>query len=237
MIFSRNEIMPGVALNCLTGDKFKTSLFTVSLLSQLTREDASSDAAVVSVLSRGSSSYPDMEKLSARMEELYGSGVNPTVRKTGEIHSVGFASYFPDAKYLPSGESVTGDVISLTCEMLLNPVTRGGLLLPDYVEQEKTVLLDRIRSRINDKRTYAVSRCIEEMCAFEDYGVSSIGEEKQAESIYYTKLTKHFRKLLSESPIEIFFVGSEDPDEIACRLSESLFTLPRGTPISEQTCA
>jgi predicted Zn-dependent peptidase len=228
MIFSRNEIMPGVALNCLTGDKFKTSLFTVSLLSQLTREDASSDAAVVSVLSRGSSSYPDMEKLSARMEELYGSGVNPTVRKTGEIHSVGFASYFPDAKYLPSGESVTGDVISLTCEMLLNPVTRGGLLLPDYVEQEKTVLLDRIRSRINDKRTYAVSRCIEEMCAFEDYGVSSIGEEKQAESIYYTKLTKHFRKLLSESPIEIFFVGSEDPDEIACRLSESLFTLPRG---------
>ena len=94
MIFSRNEIMPGVALNCLTGDKFKTSLFTVSLLSQLTREDASSDAAVVSVLSRGSSSYPDMEKLSARMEELYGSGVNPTVRKTGEIHSVGFASYF-----------------------------------------------------------------------------------------------------------------------------------------------
>ena len=176
--------MPGVALTCLTGEKFKTSMLTVSLLSQLTRENASSDAAVVSVLSRGCASYPDMEKLSSRMEELYGSGVNPIVRKTGEIHSIGFSSFFPDPKYLPLGESVTGEVIALTSEMLLSPVTRGGLLLPDYVEQEKTNLLDRIRGRINDKRSYALSRCIEEMCAFEDYGVSSIGDEKHAEGIY-----------------------------------------------------
>ena len=49
-------------------------------------------------------------------------------------------------------------------EMLLAPNTRGGLLLAAYVDSEKEKLLQRIRSRINDKRSYSLSRCIEEMC-------------------------------------------------------------------------
>jgi hypothetical protein len=59
--------------------------------------------------------------------------------------------------------------------MLINPMTRGGLLLRSYVESERGKLADVIRSRINEKGVYAVTRCIEEMCCFEDYSVGRYG--------------------------------------------------------------
>ena len=40
--------------------------------------------------------------------------------------------------------------------MLINPMTRGGLLLRSYVESERGKLADVIRSRINEKGVYAV---------------------------------------------------------------------------------
>ena len=87
MEYSRTEIRPGVWLTHLREDKFKTACFSVSLLSQLNRETASMNALIPFVLRRGTSAFPDMETLSARMEELYGTVIEPIIRRIGEIHS------------------------------------------------------------------------------------------------------------------------------------------------------
>ena len=60
--------------------------------------------------------------------------------------------------FLPKGESVLKEALELTFEMLLSPVTRGGLFLPAYVESERDNLLDLIASRLNNKRAYALTR-------------------------------------------------------------------------------
>ena len=80
MEYSRTEIRPGVWLTHLREDKFKTACFSVSLLSQLNRETASMNALIPFVLRRGTSAFPDMETLSARMEELYGTVIEPIIR-------------------------------------------------------------------------------------------------------------------------------------------------------------
>ena len=228
IVKSRIEIMPGVCLTHLQSDKFKTALISISMLSQLCRENASLNALVPFVLRRGTVKYSDMEKISCRLDELYGAEIEPIVRRVGEIQAVGFVASFPEGKYLPEGENVLGGVCSLLGEMLLSPVTHGGLFLPQYVDSERDKLVDIIRSRINDKRGYAVVRCMEEMCCYEDFAVGRFGSAEDCENINYKKLTKHYHNLIRNSPVEIFYCGKDDIDTVSSQLTEALITMPRG---------
>lgn len=224
----RMQLMPGVALTCLQTDKFKTGCLSVNLLTQLSREDAPKNALIPMVLRRGTSRLPDMEAISAELDMLYGARIEPLVRKIGEVQAIGFFADFADDKFLPEGSKQLEGVGALVGEMLLSPFTRGGLLLPAYVDSEREKLLDMIRGRINEKRSYSIHRLVELMCFGEDFAVSSIGGEDEAENIGYQKLTKHYHQLLSSSPVECFYCGSAQPEQAARVLREALMNLPRG---------
>ena len=228
MEFNRTELMPGVFLSHLRSDKFKTACMSVTLLTQLRRETAAMNAVIPFVLNRGTTRYGDMEQLSRRMDELYGAAVEPVVRRIGEIQCIGFYGSFPEPDYLPGGEALLGDTCALMAQLLLDPATRGGLLLPQYVDSEREKLLDIIRSRMNDKRSYALTRCIEEMCCYEDFAVSRFGSESEAENIHYKKLTRHYRELIQTCPVEIFYCGKTDFKAVSAAMREAFSTMPRG---------
>lgn len=228
MEFNRTELMPGVFLSHLRSDKFKTACMSVTLLTQLRRETAAMNAVIPFVLRRGTTRYGDMEHLSRRMDELYGAAVEPVVRRIGEIQCIGFYGSFPEPDYLPGGEALLGDTCALMAQLLLDPATRGGLLLPQYVDSERKKLLDIIRSRMNDKRSYALTRCIEEMCCYEDFAVSRFGSESEAENIHYKKLTRHYRELIQTCPVEIFYCGKTDFKAVSAAMREAFSTMPRG---------
>ena len=117
---------------------------------------------------------------------------------------------------------------ALLGELLLSPSTRGGLLLPQYVDSEREKLLDIIRSRMNDKRSYALTRCIEEMCCYEDFAVSRFGSESEAENIHYKKLTRHYRELIQTCPVEIFYCGKTDFKAVSAAMRDAFSAMPRG---------
>ena len=223
----RSEILPGVWLSYLRSDKFKTACLSLSLLTQLKRETAAQNALIPYVLRRGTTRYGDMEALSARMDELYGAAIEPVVRRVGEIQCLGFYASIPEEAFLPEKTQVLRPACELLGQLLLSPATRGGLLLPKYVDSEREKLVERIRSRVNDKIGYAFTRCVEEMCCYEDFAVGRFGGEEEAKAIYYTKLTKQYRALLQSSPIEIFYCGRASEAELVDALREALFTLPR----------
>lgn len=224
----RKELLPGVWLTALESSKFKTGCLSLTLLTQLDRETAAMNAVIPHVLRRGSRYHGDMQSIACTLDGLYGSYIEPVVRKIGEIHCVGFLASFADDAFLPEGESVFQSVAELCAEMLLTPATKGGLLLPAYVESEKDKLLDRIKSRINDKRAYAMHRLIEQMCCYEAFAVSRLGTEDEAEGIHYQKLTKHYKNLIMSSPLEIFYCGSKSAQEVADVLTDALSGMPRG---------
>lgn len=228
MEYSRTELLPGVFLSHLRSDKFKTACMSLTLLTQLRRESASMNALIPYVLRRGTTRYGDMEALSRRMDELYGTAIEPVVRRVGEIQCIGFYGSFPEEEYLPEGEKLLPSAVGLMADMLLDPITRGGLLLPQYVDSEKEKLLERLRSRINDKRSYSLSRCLEEMCCYEDFAVSRLGSEEEAENINYKKLTRHYRELLQISPVELFYCGKAGMKQVSAAFREALASLPRG---------
>lgn len=228
MNISRTEIMDGVALNYLQSFKFKTACMSVSMLTQLSRETAAMNALIPFVLRRGTVGYPDMDAVSARLDELYGTAVEPLVRRMGEIQCIGFFASFPEGQFLPDNQDVLRDTAGLIGQFLLSPNTKGGLFLPEYVNSERDKMLDTIRARVNNKRSYAAVRCIEEMCCYEDFAVGPLGSEEDCEAIRYKKLTQRYRTLLQTSPIEIFYCGRSRKSDVIDALKDALYTLPRG---------
>ena len=226
---SRKEILPGVFLTCLKTEKFKTGLISLNLLTPLTRQDAAKNALIPSVLRRGCASCPDLDAVSARLDELYGARIEPAVRKKGEIQCLGFWADFADDRYLPAGgERLLEQVAAFMGELLLDPNTRGGLFLPEYVASEKEKLLQQIRGRVNDRIGYALFRLTELMCQTEAYAVDTLGGEEEAENIGYVALTKHYNELLSKCPVELFYCGGAGPERVEAAMRDALIALPRG---------
>lgn len=228
MDFRREEILPGVFLTALTTQKFKTAALSLSLLAQLDGETASMNALIPQVLRRGTVRCPDMDSLASYMDGLYGLRVEPVVRCVGEIQAPGFYANFPEDRFLPGKDRLLDRASGLLGELLLAPNTRGGLFLPEYVERERARLAERIRARKNNKDGYAVQRLIELMCCYEPISVGSLGSEEDAGNVGYVALSKHYRKLISSAPVEVFYCGGAGFDEVSAAVSESLSLLPRG---------
>lgn len=228
MDYRREELLPGVWLTALRTGKFKTGTLTLTLLSQLDAETASMHALIPSVLRRGTVSLPDMESIASRLDSLYGAQAESAVRRVGEVQCSGFFSSFPEDRLLPERASLLRQVSALLGELLLRPNTRGGLLLPDYVNSERDKLCERIRAQKNDKDSYAVQRLVQLMCPCEAVAAGTLGSEESAEAIHYTKLTRRWRELTAAAPIELFYCGSEGFEAVSDALAEALTGLPRG---------
>ena len=228
MKIERKEIKQGIFLNYLHMEKFKTSCISLSLLTQLDKESAPVNALIPFVLTRGSSNYPDIEKISNRLDELYGASIEPSVKLSGEIQCIGLYTTFVESSYLPAGNNILADTVSLIGELLLNPIMENGLFLEEYVESEKEKLADVIRSTVNEKRSYSVKRCIQEMCAYEDFSVGKYGSAEDCENVEREQLTDAYRNLLKSSPIEIFYCGSESLDTVFSLFAKAFSSLKRG---------
>ncbi len=226
--YVKREFMPGVTLCCVQTDQFKSGYFSVTLLRRLEADSASKTAVIPRVLRRGCREYPDLKSLSARLDFLYGSSIWPTLRQRGELLCPGFAASFVEDRFLPTKEKNMESVISLTARLLLDPLTRHGLLNADYVNSEKSVLLNDIRSVVDDKRGYAVRRLREIMFAGEDYAAFALGSEETASRLHYVSLTKAYQAMLAESEMIFFYCGQAAPAEVSLVLREAFADLPRG---------
>ena len=227
MEMTRTKLAEGVYLTYLPARKFKTSLLSAQFAVPIRQETASAYALLPAVLRRGTVTYPDMGSLSARLDRLYGARIDYTVRKKGENQCVGFVASFIDDSFAPGGEKLLEPVADLLGELICDPATERGRFVPAYFESEKTNLIDAIRSLINDKRDYADSRLLREMCAGEPYGISRLGSEETAEKLQLRKLYAQYGQLIATSRLELFYSGSADENRVVRALRSAFSTLPR----------
>lgn len=222
------QLFPGVRLTILRTERFHSSYFTVQLLRPLCAEDASRNGLMMSVLRRGTRTLPDMAKIADALDSLYGASIEPYLRQMGETMAIGFQSYFPDDRYLPDEDRLLEKTVALCGEMLLDPATRGGLLIDEYVRSERQNLHDRVASAVNNKRGYALKRAREIMFAGEPYGVYPLGEAEEALRIRYQSLTKYYREVLQTSPIELYYCGSAEPARVENAVRRAFLAFPGG---------
>ena len=224
---TRQQIGANMYLTYVPSEKFKTSFLSAQLAVPLRRETAAPNALLVNVLSRGTARFPDMTSLGRELDMLYGARLEPTVRKKGEIQLLGFAASCIDDRYLPSGERLLEPLTDLLGEMLLSPALQDGHLNAGYIASERENLADLIRSTVNDKRSYASRRLIEEMCAGEPFGIGRMGAAQDVEAVTPEALEAHYQSILPRARLELFYCGSAPEERVKGAFVQAFSTLPR----------
>ncbi len=219
--------MENVYLTYIPSEKFKTSFFSAQMAVPLRAETAGLNALMVNVLSRGTARCPDMAAIGRELDMLYGARLEPTVRKKGENQLFGFVASCVDDRFLPAGERLLEPVTDLLGDMYCRPAADGGRLREDYADSERENLADLIRSDLNDKRSYAARRLMEEMCAGEPYGVRRMGRAEDVERISLRALDEHYRTILPQGRLELFYCGSAARERVAGAFARAFEGLPR----------
>ena len=176
----------------------------------LNEEESSLNALLPYVLKRGCRLCSDSEAISKYLENLYGAGVGVGVLKRGDDHILHVAFETISDKYAPNGEKLCDSVIDLMLSIMFESTSFSD----EIVEQEKKNAKDRIMTMINDKRQYAVERCIETMFEGENYAISKLGTQEGIDKITADNLKKHYENIITSSIIDIYICGDADANGI-----------------------
>ena len=203
----------GVRLCYVRTDRFKTSNIIVSAALPL-GEDAGTNALLIYLLKRSCKKYPDFTCLNGRLDELYGAALGAGIIKVGEAQVLRLSMSFIDDRFALNGESVSDECARLLASMLFEPNCKSGSFGSAAVESEKRLLKQRIEDEINDKRAYALNRCIELMCADEAYGISKYGTVEDINAITMKKIYEAWKNLLKTAVFQIDVVSSTPCEKI-----------------------
>jgi len=234
------ELLPGVTLRCHADTRFKQGCLSFALVRPMNREEAAMNALIPAVLLRGSRNHPDLRAITLKLDDLYGAAVGTQVRRIGDYQTTGLSCGFMEDRFALGGDRILEDMVSFLRELLLEPVTEEDGFSRDYVESEKKNLISTIESELNNKGAYAMSRMLRAMCQADSYGIPRLGEAEDVAAIDTVSLYRHYRRILRESPIQIFYVGSAPAETVAGllmplleRIDRNYVNLPEQTPFHD----
>lgn len=217
-------------LRAVRTDRFKAGLLSVSSVLPITRETACLAPLLLSVLHRGTKTYPTLADLNRRLDYLWGTGFSVRSYYRGNALVLGFSADLLDSSYLPAGsEDLTDAILELMREILFCPLLDAdGLLCAKYVESEKQLQCDTVRSLRNSPRGYAAERCRELMYRGEPCGIPLYGTVEQTEEVTREELTAFWRRWTDSLQLECFYVGSAELRSVQEKLERVFGSLPAG---------
>ena len=209
MNYTKKEIKKGIKLHILNTDKFKTNLVAIFLTTKLERENVTANTLISAVLRRGTNNMKTQEEISKQLEELYGASFDCGIDKTGDNQVLKFYIESVNDAFLPqSNENILKKSIENLLDIILNPLVENNAFKKEYVEQEKSNMKQRIAGRIDNKRRYALDRCIEEMYKGKPFGLYRFGYVEYIDNINEGSLYERYKQLMKQCKIDIFVSGN-----------------------------
>ena len=208
-------IFPGITLRCYPDRRFKQGALSLQFIRPMCRDEAALNALLPAVLLRGSRLHPDIRSITGRLDDLYGASVGNVVRRIGDYQTTGLYCGFIEDRFALEGDRILEPMAAFLKELLLDPVLDGGVFRASFVAGEKKNLIASIEAERNDKRAYANNQMMRILCREDSFGIPRLGEKEDVAAITPEALYDHYRRVLRESRVELFYVGSADAETVA----------------------
>lgn len=187
-------------------DRFKTGILSVNLVLPL-KGNIAEKSLLPSLLCASCREYPDLLSLNRKLAELYGAELSPSVAKHGENLVLRMSMTMIGDRFSLDGESISTQCAKLLCKALFEPNVRESAFDSDEVEREKRIMLDRLEALKNNKRSYALKKMVDLMCADEAYSLSSLGTEEDLRALTPEQLYASWKDLLRTAFVQLQVVG------------------------------
>ena len=224
------KINENISLHYIEMKKLKTTVVGMYIRRPLKKEEAAFNAVLPYVLKSGCQKYPGISDINIQLQSLYGASLNGGVLKNGDNQIIFFDAETISDKYAPNGEHLISDTIDMLMNVVFKPKVSQNSFDCDIVEREKKTVKNRIESLINDKRSYAQQRCIQEVCQNDIFSISKFGDIKDVEKITSKSLYDHYQNIITSSQIDIFVAGDTDCEALRNVIEQSVEGLSFSVP-------
>lgn len=209
----QTPVCGGVTFQNIQERRFKTGRLTAAMLLPLSAKTAAANGILPYLLRRSCRRYPTFRTLNEKLSSLYGASLQAEVYKMGEVQVLSVSAVGLDDRYALEGESVSGELAELLCQVLFEPAFEDGSFRQEDIRQEKRQLIDKLDSEFNDKITYARRRCQELMCENEAFGVGRFGAREQVERLTADDIYAGWQRVLSGAEIRLIMAGGSEPGQ------------------------
>ena len=213
MNYEKKEIKKGIDIHNISTNKYKTNLYAVFLATPINRENVTKNALMTAILRRGSQNLQSQDIISKKLEGMYGASFDCGIDKTGDNHIMKFYLEAISEEFLPEKEELAKKCIEILLDIIFNPLIENNGFKDEYVESEKNNLKQIIESKIDNKRTYSLERCVEEMFKDEPYGLYKYGYVEDLDKLTPQNLYEYYKELIKQCKIDIFVSGTMDNEK------------------------
>lgn len=213
MNYEKKEIKKGIDIHNISTNKYKTNLYAVFLATPINRENVTKNALITAILRRGTQNLQSQDIISKKLEEMYGASFDCGIDKTGDNHIMKFYLEAISEEFLPEKEELAKKCIEILLDIIFNPLIENNGFKDEYVESEKNNLKQIIESKIDNKRTYSLERCVEEMFKDEPYGLYKYGYVEDLDKLTPQNLYEYYKELIKQCKIDIFVSGTMDNEK------------------------
>ena len=221
------RLSQNLTLRLCQTEKFKTEMLSLSAVLPIEGQKPYMTSLLLSVLLRGTQSYPDISSLNRRLDYLFGTELSVRNFYRGDAQVFGLCANVLGKEYLPDDaperEELLGKVIKIMREVFFFPVLdENGLLRASYVESEKQLQCDAIRAKKNHPQSYAIDRCRQLTFDNEPCGIPLYGTEEEVMAVTPEELTAYWKDLTQNLSLHAFYVGASDAESVVASLASGL---------------
>lgn len=225
MVPKTYQLAQRLSVRACQTEKLKAGMISLSIVLPISREHAHLTSLLLSVLHRGTEHYPTIAALNRKLDYLFGTEMSVRNYYRGDRHVIGIAADLLGQEYLPADceFDLMEEVLLVMREILFHPLLdENGLFSERYVESEKRLQCDSIRSLRNSPRAYAIEHCSRMLYENEPCGVPIYGTEEQISAVRAEDLTAHWRDLVENMRVDCFYVGPESAERVCERVEKIL---------------
>lgn len=215
------DLKQGIRAHFIKTDQYKTDLTCVIITTALKRENVTKNALIPFILRRGNMKLQNQYLINKELENLYGASFNCGIDKMGDNIVLKFYIESIGDEYALNNENILNDCMENLLDIVFNPIQKDGLLNKDFLEVEKENLKDVIESKIDEKDSYALDKCISAMYGDNGYGLYKYGYVEDVDSITIEEVSEYYNWLINNSKIDIFISGNINSDEIKLSLEQN----------------
>ena len=223
MLLKKSVLCESAALSSITTDKFKTGFISFSVTLEGNKMLSPYALLLTELLQRATESHPKKALLQKKLDELYSAAISIRCLKAGKNRIFNFSAEILDNSYTTDGTDVARETCAVLYELMLRPLLgENGLFDKDSVEQEKRRVITYLESAINNPSRYATIR-LSEMLRRDDDTLMTLEEMIDAvKACDAASLTEFYRRVLTERPVDVFYIGSLSHEEIGERVLSCL---------------
>ena len=211
----RTRLAPGVYFSRENERQFNCCRLSLHFVLPASRQEATARAVLPLLLERGYADCPDMTRLSRRLADLYGAALNADTRPMGSSYELCVSITGICNRFALQGEDLAAEYRRLLLGTAFHPCLVNGVFDPEAVEIEKAVLKQSLENEINDKQLHCALLAERQFFGDSPAGIQQGGYLDEVDGVTPWEITEAWRRILSESRIELMAFGFTAEEEQA----------------------